>query len=186
MNAFKCFLTLFAASSAFAQDVPPPPKPADSGPSLAATMQFIQEQLGSIGAVNYVAYFHDNTVGNDWTQKFANEVIVEANATGCRISYHELLTRNGQVMIDQDAGILLKDVTEVVVKAGEQALKESNSKAGHPEWTARMDPPVYILEVRRKIGPNYFVLYDESLANRIAKALVHAVELCGGGSKDPF
>jgi hypothetical protein len=24
------------------------------------------------------------------------------------------------------------------------------------------------------------------MANRVAKALVHAVELCGGGNKDPF
>jgi len=35
-------------------------------------------------------------------------------------------------------------------------------------------------------GEKDFALYDESLANRIAKALVHAVELCGGGSKEPF
>jgi hypothetical protein len=27
---------------------------------------------------------------------------------------------------------------------------------------------------------------DEELANRLAKALVHAVELCGGGDKYPF
>jgi hypothetical protein len=31
-----------------------------------------------------------------------------------------------------------------------------------------------------------FYFLDEDVANRIAKAMVHAVELCGGGNKDPF
>jgi hypothetical protein len=32
-----------------------------------------------------------------------------------------------------------------------------------------------------------WILRDEDTANRLAKALVHAVELCGGGSKpEPF
>jgi hypothetical protein len=30
-----------------------------------------------------------------------------------------------------------------------------------------------------------FILDDE-LTQRLAKAIVHAVELCGGGDKDPF
>jgi len=34
---------------------------------------------------------------------------------------------------------------------------------------------------------NSFVFFDEQLANRMAKAMVHAVELCGGGSEpEPF
>jgi hypothetical protein len=39
------FLGLFSASG---QDVPPPPKPKDDGPSLTDTMKFIEEKLGSI------------------------------------------------------------------------------------------------------------------------------------------
>jgi hypothetical protein len=27
---------------------------------------------------------------------------------------------------------------------------------------------------------------DEETASRLAKALTHAIELCGGGNKDPF
>jgi hypothetical protein len=27
---------------------------------------------------------------------------------------------------------------------------------------------------------------DEDMANRVAKAMNHAAELCGGGNKDPF
>jgi hypothetical protein len=46
-----------------------------------------------------------------------------------------------------------------------------------------------VLEVRKSEtkGANTLVFFDEQLANRVAKALVHAVELCGGGTKpEPF
>jgi hypothetical protein len=44
------------------------------------------------------------------------------------------------------------------------------------------------LVVERRAGnqANGFYFADEEMANRVAKALVHAVELCGGGNKDPF
>jgi hypothetical protein len=170
-----------------AQDVPPPPRPADTGPSLYETMKFITDKIGGQGPVNFIDYFHDSTNGSDWTNKFTSELTnVRANAEGCRIDYHVRFTRDGQVLLEKDAAILLKDVAEVAVKTNEQAAKEANSEVGHPEWTHRVDPRVFILEVRGKTAPNDFDLYDESLANRIAKALVHAVELCGGGSKEPF
>jgi hypothetical protein len=35
-------------------------------------------------------------------------------------------------------------------------------------------------------GVHEFNFYDETLCHRVAKALQHAVELCGGGSKEPF
>jgi len=33
--------------------VPPPPKPADEGPSLEVTMKFIQDKLNDIGPVTH-------------------------------------------------------------------------------------------------------------------------------------
>jgi hypothetical protein len=32
----------------------------------------------------------------------------------------------------------------------------------------------------------YFYFFDQDLANRAAKAMVHGIELCGGGNKSPF
>jgi hypothetical protein len=34
-------------------------------------------------------------------------------------------------------------------------------------------------------GEDGFIFADEAIANRIAKTLTRAVELCGGGNKDP-
>jgi hypothetical protein len=64
-------LAAFLSSIASAQDVPPPPKPRDEGPSLADTMKFIDGKLGSIGRLSFIAYFHDNTRGNDRSTRLA-------------------------------------------------------------------------------------------------------------------
>jgi hypothetical protein len=179
-------LSLIALTCA-AQDVPPPPKPPDDGPSLADTMKFIEEKLGSIGPVSYVAYHHDNTDGRDWTVKIIQkESNVRASVQGCRIDYHMWSSFAGKVGLDQDAWFLLKDVEEVVVETKEQNFKKAASRQGVPEVSTRVDPPVFVITAKKKNGGDEFALNDEPLAHRIAKALVHAVELCGGGSKDPF
>jgi hypothetical protein len=169
------------------QDVPPPPKPQDNGPNLADTMRFIEEKLGSSGRVKYIVYSHDNTDGSDWTTKFSDEATnVQANVASCRIDFHWRARRDYKMLHDSDYGVLLNAVQEVVVKTRDQELKELSSKAGHPEYTAGVDPPVFVLSMKLNVDVNIFYLYDESLANRIAQALVHGVERCGGGSKDPF
>jgi hypothetical protein len=33
---------------------------------------------------------------------------------------------------------------------------------------------------------NWFPFTDADLADRVAKAITHAIELCGGGNKEPF
>jgi hypothetical protein len=126
-----------------------------------------------------------STNGRDWQIRFSTEVTdVRASVTDCRIDYHWRENKGNEVTHDKDSRVLLKDVRAVVVKTRDLELKEADSKAGHPEWTSRVDPPVFVVSLS---GPDsVFYLYDESLANRMAKALVHGVELCGGGSKDPF
>jgi hypothetical protein len=178
-------LSLIALTCA-AQDVPPPPKPADDGPSLTDTMKFIEEKLGSIGRVNYVWHAHDDANGTDEMSKFGVEISnVRTSVQGCRIDYHKWLNWERSSLFEKDAWVALKNVQEVVVETREHAFNEFDSKAGHPERTSRVDPPVFVIRAREKIE-HQFYLYDESLAHRIAKALVHAVELCGGGSKEPF
>jgi hypothetical protein len=178
---------LILLSTAFAQDVPPPPKPKDDGPSLEVTMKFIEEKLNSIGRVNYMAYLHNNTDGSDMTLRISDEAKnLRAAAATCRIDFHDWEMQNEKVKADSDVWFLLKAVQEVAVKTREQDAKEIDSKSGHPEFSYRVDPPIFILSINRKNGNHTISFYDEAMANRVAKALVHAVELCGGGNKDPF
>jgi hypothetical protein len=44
-----------------------------------------------------------------------------------------------------------------------------------------------VLVLRQPHGEDYtFRFTDANLADRVAKAILHAVELCGGGNKDKF
>jgi len=101
--------------------------------------------------------------------------------------YHGNVKKNGAVLTDTDVAFSLHDVQDLVVMPAEQDMKRSYAAAGHPTWEPRFDPPMFLV-VERRAGnqANGFYFADEEMANRVAKALVHAVELCGGGSKDPF
>lgn len=186
-----CFLVL-AATSALAQgkkSVPPPPKPAEAGPSLEVTMTFIQDELNDVGRLNFIAYYHDNADGDDWTNQFRNQATKIVSDPGtCRINYHWKVEIDGAVTQDLNSSFLFKDVRDIAVMSIEQVQKELDTAAGHPSWNAKVDPPVFSLKVRgTDKHSNYFYLYDEQMANRLAKAMLHAVELCGGGSEpEPF
>jgi hypothetical protein len=155
-------------------------------------MKFIEEKIGSIGPLSFLAYAHNSMNGSDITTKQRYEfTLFRATAASCRIDFHKreivsTATSPERVVVDKDSGLSLKDVQEVVAMAEEQALKESNSKQGLPELTFQTDPPVFVVFLKFRSGREGFNFYDAALADRIAKALQHAVELCGGGSKDPF
>ena len=167
--------------------VAPPPKPADSGPSLAVTMQFIQDKLNQQGKINFADYVHDNAAGKDWVTQNAYEIgEVVIHPESCIISYNVKTWVNGAAGVGGDGYIPFNDVQDVVILPVEQAWKEIDSKAGNTTRSYKSDPPVFSLRVRWKVDYNEFHFTDEDTANRVAKAMVHAVELCGGGNKDPF
>jgi hypothetical protein len=183
-------LGLVAFSSASAQHaVAPPPKPADSGPSLAVTMKFIQEKLNGIGTVSYVTFFRDTAVDTTFndtrTFEFSNVI---ADEHECRIAYHMRYTHNRRPLTDSDFGFLVRDVQDMAVEPYTQHLNDVNAKGGAPNVViTSTDPPLTSLSVRLSHGGDEMFLFtDPELAGRVAKALTHAVELCDGGNKDPF
>ena len=182
-------LTLLATAGLAQQPVPPPPRPADSGPSLQVTMKFIQDNLNDVGSISFVYYAHENREGRDWSvvNKYEASNIV-ADPAACRISYHWKDTSNGIVAADADRQIPLRAVKDLVVRPGDQHLKQLAAAAGSPSLEFRVDPMFYVLALRMPKNEEFhFVFRDEDLANRVARAMVHAVELCGGGRKDdPF
>jgi hypothetical protein len=182
------FLALSAASAQEKKTVPPPPKPADEGQSLEVTMKFIQDKLNDFGPVIFANYLHDDATGNNWTNRAKLEVTrVVADPAVCRVSYHWKTEFNGAVQQDIDISFLLKQVSEIDAMTMDDKNKQTNTALGHPTWSSRSDPPVFALKVRRTDQTySIFPFYDEQLANRIAKAMVHAVELCGGGNEEPF
>jgi TonB family protein len=168
--------------------VPPPPMPAVDGPSLAATMQFIQTKLNEQGKAAFVEYRQSTSDSSTATVTIVNEINnVVADAGQCRISYHRKATQNGEIYKNEDNAFSLREVQDIVVRPFEQHETEYFVNTGANIIVTSTSPPVTVLTVRRPRGAfNFFDLTDAALADRLAKALTHAVELCGGGNKEPF
>jgi hypothetical protein len=224
-----CFVLLLGVPAVSQQPVPLPPQPAGSGPSLSATMQFIQDKLNDIGMVSFVVFLQDTSNGNTWTTNATNEISnVVADQNQCRISYHwrgtdlealspnEIAPRrklrisslnddfaaeflrvraadrrpNGKAAYkDEDDAFSLRDVQEIVVKPFEQHGTERLAKNGSPNVVVTStSPPITALVARLpRREENVFLFTDADLADRVAKAMLHAVELCGGGkAPEPF
>jgi hypothetical protein len=187
-NIYITALALLLSAAASAQTaVAPPPQPADNGPSLAVTMQFIQAKMNEVGKINFAAYTHDNANGQDFVDQISVESgNVVADPAACRISYHRTLINNGAPTI-KDFTINLRDVLNLSVITGDMAVTQAQAEGGHPARNSRVEPPIFVLVVKKAGNQeNWIYLSDEEMANRIAKAMVHAVELCGGGNKEPF
>ncbi|HME57481.1 MAG TPA: hypothetical protein VKF63_04025 [Terracidiphilus sp.] len=186
MRIVTVFLAVvLAATTALAQQsVPPPPQPPADGPTLAATMQFIQDKLNDLGKVSYVAFEQDTSKGDTTNAIVIHEISnVVADPNQCRISYHLKGTRDGHIWTDDNRVFSLRDVQEIVVMPLEQNLNEIEAQIGHPNLITSINPSLILLMAHIPHNWEDFLFSNADLANRVAKSMLHAVELCGGGSK---
>lgn len=104
-----------------------------------------------------------------------------------------------------------KAVQSIAVESAQDAHNRQWADAAHPDVTSSITPTVYLLSLQAATNDGFsfhsqfsegkqppktndyafkrlwFVFRDEETANRVAKAMLHAVELCGGGSQpEPF
>jgi hypothetical protein len=171
------------------QNTPPASNQPNSAPSLAVTMTFLQSTMDDIGKVNFVEFWHDTKAGNDGTNTYTEEVTnAAADPNRCQIAYHWKVTRDGATWVNADMAFSLRDVQDAVVEQYEQFENVANAAEGTPNMVvSSTNPPLTVLVVRRPhAGVIVFPFIDRTLADRYAKAMVHAVGLCGGGNKDPF
>jgi hypothetical protein len=186
--SFTAAVLWLAASQALAQTpVAPPPKPPDNGPSLEVTMKFIQDKLNGIGKVTYIVPYQNKHTGDTDTYTLTDEVSqVRTSSDQCTTIYHLRSTFDGVESRNGDFSISFKDAQGVVLKPVEQFLNEQIPSGIY----SATDPPLVAMIVRTSHPEldKYFMLpfTDSTLADRVANAMVHAIELCGGGNKEPF
>ncbi len=188
-GATEAELKAIMAQSAAPAEQPPAAAPADTGPSLAETMQFIQNKLNSFGTVSFVAFVQNTSNGATGTSNDVCQIDnVIADQNQCRISFHYKDIANRKTVIDLNEVIQLRDVQEIVVKPEDQLETEWNASSGSPDnIITSTSPTISSLLVHQSHGVDYvFRFYDADLADRVAKAMLHAVELCGGGNKEKF
>jgi hypothetical protein len=190
LRAIISTLVFAAISTTFAQQpVTPTPHPAGNSPSLVATMQLIQKELNAVGKLSFVVHVHDNEGGTDRTTQYNSEVSkVVADHANCTIRYHWRSSIGDDILDDTDYSFSLHDVQGMAVMTYEQFAKEMEDKDkggpnAQPTWYAKYNPPMFMVIPQiagYENGEYGFVLADEEMANRVAKAMAHAVELCGG------
>lgn len=165
-----------ASVAASQQSASPPSKPqSDNGASLEVTMKFIQDKLNALGKVSHTVYFRS---GGDEEQSLEITLVVTkvlADPANCRIAVD---------WATDSSSFSLRDVQTITVKTGEEADKEDLANSPIVFRDVRVDPPFFALLVRRAgNAKEEFDFYDQGMANQVAKAMTHAVELCGGASK---
>jgi len=215
-----------AAGACGQQAAPTPAKAADSGPTLAATMQFIQEKLSQQGQVGWAETYSNQP--NVPRRIFVQLTDVMADPAACTLYTTETnetfvdlpkgstFKSNGKPVNDDDLHTHIVETDTVSFKQVEKVTVEFivNRALGvpaHPEISARLTPPIFYVrlwpsdavfaihastttgkqapvekDVTSKIMGYYY--RDQETANKVAKAMTHAMELCGGGvtKKDLF
>jgi hypothetical protein len=79
-------------------------------------------------------------------------------------------------------------VQSISVLPDEQDWQMYLVRTGDTTKTVKDVPEISALVIKLPRGVEPTIrFYDQEMANRVANAMVHAVELCGGGSKpEPF
>lgn len=193
---------------------------AESGPTLAATMQFIQEKLSEQGPVGWA----ESNNSNGMTQhRIAQLSDVMAEPAACTLYTTETVDstidlpkgkvlKAGVTVDDLHTRILetdttsLKQTEKITVEKLQDMTNQGYAEAAHPEITVTLTPQIFYVKLwasnavftihtsttkgkqttvekditSKTIGISF---RDEDTATRVAKAMTHAMELCGGGTK---
>jgi hypothetical protein len=192
---FACMVLLLAATNSTPkavaqQSVSPTPQSTDSGPSLAVTMQFIQDKLNDIGNVTCMVNYQSADGRTTDTQNMCSAVTnIIANPDQCTIS--NVISSPG-VSLRGVRNIALMSLMQYMDKYVTVSLQHFIPNGGSIELhPVSVTPSITMLVMQ---GPQSkeiwsFNFTDADMASRVAKAMTHAVELCGGGNggeKDPF
>lgn len=164
------------------------PRSAGDGQTFAETLSFIETKLNGEGAVNWTSTLRDtkaNTTGNPTLMSYAVSNLAQGKGA-CMLSFHFKLTADGK-MVREGSGLLnFRRIEKVEGNGLQEDLVKVHTTAGHPELVESISPKIYELTVSGEENRTaYLPFADEELAKRIARAMSHAAELCGG-NKDIF
>jgi len=164
------------------------PAHASRAPSLAVTLAFIRDKVAQQGQMAYASSTHDPEKDQTWGNQFTVEASgVTSDKTECTVGFHWHSTVDGKQAQDLDATIPFKIVTSVALSSMDDDVARLNAKDGHAAWVSQMRPAVWVLLIQKSDGhTNTLDFRDRDMAERVAKAIRHAADLCGGTKSMPF
>jgi hypothetical protein len=193
---------------------PPAAAPTASEATLAETMQFIQDKLNEQGRFNFALYTHDNQSGEDTSAQYGFE-ITNAVSNDCSLSFKVNITSSQKgargatttTNANTTRNMNMKYMKAVQAMAADYWWNQEMADDGTPAKTAQVQPGYFLLSIgtaskgsectrnKKPIAcpePDAsdrlaltLSFRDEDAADRVAKAMMHAVDLCGGGQKNP-
>jgi len=156
-------------------------------PGLADTLRFIEGKLSDNGPVNYISISADsdgspNNKPTSWSEELLR---VAADPSSCLLRFTKK-----SIMFDSPSDyqgvVSFRRVEKLEVATVQDERNRALARSGSTT-RFKTEPVVFTLSVTYLGGTGLFINFrDEEMANRIAKAMNHAVELCGGGNKEPF
>jgi hypothetical protein len=148
--------------------------------SLAETLQYIQDTLNQQGAVNVEAHVRDLATGQESIARQSyqdNDITIDP--TTCQVRGHSRMVQNGTSQMDSYS-LLLGQVKKIEVVPMEHIWQLLDATSSGTKRTYQADPPVSVLMLHQTDSRyQAFSFYDTGVANRVASAVAHAVELCG-------
>jgi|CZKF01.1.fsa_nt_gi hypothetical protein len=222
-GATEAELKAVMAQGATPANSQPATAPADSGPSLADSLKFIQEKVNQQGSIAYSESMINATTGENLgtTIQMSQETQVIAVDPAGGLSLQEKVSVSlsgfGGVTSNGTATwqVNFKDVDRLEVQNSgdyKHSLAQGYVYQDTPQFfelivhlasgrTVRLHSRTTVCttgliihkqncktpETDTNVGVFTLHFRDEETADRVAKAMIHAVELCGGGSQpEPF
>lgn len=204
---------VLCAQACLAQNVPPPPKP-DAGPSLEFTLKFIQDQLTNRGVISYKTTTPDDEDGIRYVNRILDAHTDPATCSlSFRVdetsSYDIVRKSTGAVVrtytddTTQSFRFSFHDIAKLEVRDSDHPVIPSHtgSVVDPTVYTLMLTPSRAAIEYDMQCTGDcdgstsehgkttwwhpYLMFYFGESANRVARAMLHAVELCGGGQTEP-
>ena len=161
---------------------------AAQSPSLDVTLGFIRDKVAEQGMLAYASTTRDSATGQTWDNQFTVEASsVTRDDNDCTVGFHWHSTVDGKQAQDMETSISFKIVTSATISSMDEDVARLNASGGHAGWVSQMRPPVWVLLIHKSNGhTNTLDFHDRDIAERVAKAVHHAAELCGGTTSMPF
>jgi hypothetical protein len=163
------------------------------GPNLAETLKFVTDKIGYEGTLNWVV--SSTNPSQSFSYSYGQSASVPSSGT-CALNLAKQIRSDGQKPNLSIGGypLSLRRVAQIEVLPFVEAQARRNDKDGSSYTAFRRDiknqisVPIFVARITTPAGGwRDLIFQDEALANRVAKAMVHAAELCGAGANsEPF
>jgi hypothetical protein len=153
---------------------------AQSGSSIGSLLGMIRDKLAQQGQISYGSLTFDSSNNRTFTNQFSIELSnITVDESHCRIGFHWLTLRDGKIVLDIDSGLPFRVATDIQVMSMDDDVTQSAVKEGHPTWSVKTQPTVWVVHLLRADGQrNTIDFHDRGTAELVAGTMRQVMSLC--------